>query len=220
MVRICNIPTGAEYHGTWDANANNPVMDPAASGNNTYFYIVSTAGTTTVDGVSSWAIGDVIYSNGTKWSKYDLQGYYTIVPANKKATDEWRNTPQEPQNFPQQWAQEDNKVYFYARPKGDTAVEITLSYIPSGEIDTIPIPVEAEDTIVAGALSTVLLMPGQNQDKAIAQKFDVEFKKGLANLRAVGLLGYSGSPYYIAENFSGRQTRLTPFRSSGGWITE
>ena len=51
--------TGATYQGVWDANANNPSL---ASGVGTTgdYYIVSVAGTTTLDGISSWEIGDEI----------------------------------------------------------------------------------------------------------------------------------------------------------------
>jgi len=45
------------YQGTWDANANSPTL---ATGTGTlgHFYKVSTAGSTTLDSVTSWAVND------------------------------------------------------------------------------------------------------------------------------------------------------------------
>lgn len=55
--------------GNWDASANSP---PLASGMGTPgdFYIVTTAGTTMLDGISAWAAGDYVYftSDGI-WTK-------------------------------------------------------------------------------------------------------------------------------------------------------
>jgi hypothetical protein len=57
-----------EYQGTWNASSNAPGL---ASGLGTLgnFYIVSTAGSTTIDGNSTWAAGDWILFNGTIWQR-------------------------------------------------------------------------------------------------------------------------------------------------------
>lgn len=56
------------YEGTWNASTNTPtiVSSTGSSGN---FYIVNVAGTTTINGISSWAVGDWIVFNGTIWEK-------------------------------------------------------------------------------------------------------------------------------------------------------
>lgn len=59
------------YQGVWNASTNTPTIPAASSSNKGYYYKVSTAGTTTVDGVSEWAVGDWITSNGTTWDKTD-----------------------------------------------------------------------------------------------------------------------------------------------------
>lgn len=64
-----NSLTGSlSYRGTWNASTNNPTIT-SGTGTNGYFYIVSVAGTTTIDGISSWAVGDWIIFNGTTWQK-------------------------------------------------------------------------------------------------------------------------------------------------------
>lgn len=59
---------GTEYKGTWDANANSPTLgDLGGGGSVGDYYIVSVAGTTSIDGNSSWAVGDWIVHNGSTW---------------------------------------------------------------------------------------------------------------------------------------------------------
>ena len=63
--------TGAMvYQGVWNASTNSPSLT-SGSGTKGYFYKVSTAGTTTVDGNSVWSIGDIIVFDGTTWDKID-----------------------------------------------------------------------------------------------------------------------------------------------------
>jgi hypothetical protein len=62
------LPEGGSYQGTWNANTNTPTIT-SGSGSNGDFYLVSTAGTTTIDTISSWSVGDQIRFNGTVWEK-------------------------------------------------------------------------------------------------------------------------------------------------------
>lgn len=58
------------YKGTWNAATNTPsITTGSAPGKQGWYYSVSVAGTTTVDGISSWVVGDQIISNGTIWQK-------------------------------------------------------------------------------------------------------------------------------------------------------
>lgn len=70
-----------DYQGTWDASANSPSITTgsASSANKGFYYKVSVAGTTTVDGTSSWKVGDWIVSNGTTWDKVDNYEAVTSV---------------------------------------------------------------------------------------------------------------------------------------------
>tara|TARA_R110000772_G_scaffold2190_1_gene7552 strand:- start:228 stop:1919 length:1692 start_codon:yes stop_codon:yes gene_type:complete len=62
---------GLVYQGTWNASTNTPTIPAAIASNMGFYYIVATAGTTSVDGEADWAINDWIISNGTAWSKID-----------------------------------------------------------------------------------------------------------------------------------------------------
>lgn len=64
------------YEGTWDASTNSPPLTSSTAPNvatpNGAFYVVSTAGTTTLDGINVWNVGDWLIFNGT-WEKLDGQ---------------------------------------------------------------------------------------------------------------------------------------------------
>lgn len=64
------IGLGADHYlGTWNASTNSPTLVSSTGGNGGY-YQVSTAGTTTLDGISSWAVGDFVFFNGSVWLKF------------------------------------------------------------------------------------------------------------------------------------------------------
>jgi len=65
------IATGTlSYQGTWDANANSPLLTSSV-GTQNHYYIVSVAGTTNLNGITDWQIGDWAIFNGTVWQKID-----------------------------------------------------------------------------------------------------------------------------------------------------
>jgi len=77
---IDGLPSGIEYRGTWDANANTSVDGPLASGVGTqgYYYIVDVPGTTNLDGFNSWQIGDwCIFSSANTWQEIDNSGIFS-----------------------------------------------------------------------------------------------------------------------------------------------
>jgi hypothetical protein len=56
------------YLGTWNAQANVPQIQ-SGQGTNGQYYKVNTNGTTNIDGVQLWAIGDWIIYNGNVWQR-------------------------------------------------------------------------------------------------------------------------------------------------------
>lgn len=67
---ITNAIGALNYKGTWNANTNTPTL---ASGVGTKgdYYVVSVAGTTTLDGISNWGIGDWAVFNGSAWQRVE-----------------------------------------------------------------------------------------------------------------------------------------------------
>jgi hypothetical protein len=58
------------YQGTWNASTNTPAL-ASGTGTKGYYYKVSVAGTTAIDGISQWNVGDTIIYDGTTWDKID-----------------------------------------------------------------------------------------------------------------------------------------------------
>jgi hypothetical protein len=63
--------TGAlVYQGAWNALTNTPTLTSSV-GVSGYYYVVSVAGTTNLNGITDWQIGDWAIFNGSAWQKID-----------------------------------------------------------------------------------------------------------------------------------------------------
>lgn len=58
------------YQGTWNANTNTPTLTSSV-GTRGYYYIVNVAGTTNLNGITDWQVGDWAIFDGTAWQKVD-----------------------------------------------------------------------------------------------------------------------------------------------------
>ncbi len=71
--------TGAlSYLGSWNASTNTPTVT-SSSGTNGEYYVVSVSGSTSIDGITDWVIGDWIIFNGSAWQKIDQTNLVTSV---------------------------------------------------------------------------------------------------------------------------------------------
>ena len=66
------------YQGTWDANTNTPTLTSSV-GTKGYYYVVSVAGSTNLNGITDWVVGDWAVFNGTVWQKVDNTDSVTSV---------------------------------------------------------------------------------------------------------------------------------------------
>jgi hypothetical protein len=73
-----SVAGGLSYQGTWNASSNTPTL-ASGVGTNGYYYIVATAGSTNLDGITDWQIGDWLMFNGTVWQKIDQSNLVTSV---------------------------------------------------------------------------------------------------------------------------------------------
>ena len=63
--------TGAlVYQGAWNALTNTPTLTSSV-GVSGYYYVVSVAGTTNLNGITDWQVGDWAIFNGSTWQKID-----------------------------------------------------------------------------------------------------------------------------------------------------
>ena len=73
-------------------------------------------------------------------------------------------------------------------------------------MDAIEIPSDIESVMTDGALSYIYGIPGEHQDKNLAEAKRRQFEAGLASLRAMAIFGQGGSPRMQYSNFAGRRT--------------
>jgi hypothetical protein len=66
------------YQGTWDASTNTPTL-VSSSGTKGYYYVVSVAGSTNLNGITDWKVGDWAVFNGSVWEKIDNTDAVTSV---------------------------------------------------------------------------------------------------------------------------------------------
>jgi hypothetical protein len=66
------------YQGTWNASTNTPTLTSSV-GTKGYYYVVSVAGNTNLDGITDWLVGDWAVYNGTIWQKVDNTETVTSV---------------------------------------------------------------------------------------------------------------------------------------------
>jgi len=69
---------GLSYQGTWNATTNTPTL-ASSTGTNGYYYIVATAGSTNLNGITDWQVGDWLMFNGSVWQKIDQTNSVTSV---------------------------------------------------------------------------------------------------------------------------------------------
>jgi len=67
---VTNAIGALNYKGTWNASTNTPTITSSVGVKGDY-YQVSVAGSTTINGISNWGVGDVIAFNGTTWQRIE-----------------------------------------------------------------------------------------------------------------------------------------------------
>jgi hypothetical protein len=66
------------YQGTWNASTNTPAL-ASGVGTRGYYYIVNVAGSTNLDGITDWNVGDWAIFDGTAWQQVDNTDSVTSV---------------------------------------------------------------------------------------------------------------------------------------------
>ena len=68
--QISALVGGVYYKGTWNASTNTPTLT-SSTGTKGNYYIVTVAGSTNLDGITDWKVGDWAIFNGSTWDKVD-----------------------------------------------------------------------------------------------------------------------------------------------------
>jgi len=77
-VTTASFTGGLSYQGSWNASTNTPTLTSSV-GVNGYYYIVSVAGSTNLNGVTDWQVGDWAIFNGSTWQKIDQTNLVSSV---------------------------------------------------------------------------------------------------------------------------------------------
>lgn len=67
---ITNAIGALNFKGTWNASTNTPTIVSGDGVKGDYF-VVGVAGSTTIDGISNWGVGDWIAYNGSVWQRVE-----------------------------------------------------------------------------------------------------------------------------------------------------
>jgi hypothetical protein len=67
-----------KYQGTWNATTNSPALTSSV-GTQGYYYVVSVAGSTNLDGITDWKVGDWAIFGTATWQKIDNTDAVTSV---------------------------------------------------------------------------------------------------------------------------------------------
>jgi hypothetical protein len=68
---------GLTFKGSWDASTNDPAL-ASGVGTKGWYYVVSVAGNTNLDGHTDWLTGDLVVFDGSTWDKIPGSDAYVI----------------------------------------------------------------------------------------------------------------------------------------------
>jgi hypothetical protein len=131
------------YQGTWDASTNTPTL-ASSVGTKGYYYVVSVAGSTNLNGITDWLVGDWAVYNGSAWQKVDNTDAVTSVNTLTGAVVLTTTNIAEGTNL----------YYTDARARGAISAGTGISYVSGTGVITNSLP----DQVVAltGAGTTVV----------------------------------------------------------------
>ena len=67
---VINTIGALNYKGTWNASTNSPTL-VSSVGTKGDYYVVSVSGSTNLNGITDWVVGDWCVFNGSVWQKVD-----------------------------------------------------------------------------------------------------------------------------------------------------
>lgn len=205
-LRFAPVPTGCTSLGPWDPSTAVPTL-----GANKTFYVCSAD-------ANGYLAGDVILSNGTAWKTIKITEYVYGCEDSKPRIEKANNSPQTGTGDPTRWAQENGSVFFYPALGGDYPIELMVSTVPVGEFDSVPLPNEAEDAIVWGAMEFTYNLPGDGMNPAKGMEMARRFMAAKDNLRSLHYVGFGGDFIQTPPSFTGRTSPMGPYRLSPRYL--
>jgi hypothetical protein len=125
------------YQGTWNASTNTPTLTSSV-GTKGYYYVVSVAGSTDLNGITDWLVGDWAVFNGSVWQKVDNTESVTSVNGQTGAVVLTTTNIAEGTNL----------YYTDARARGAVSAGTGISYVSGTGVITNSAP---DQTVVLNA---------------------------------------------------------------------
>lgn len=192
-----SVPGVLTYKGTWNASTNTPALASGVGFSGDY-YVVATAGSTNLDGITDWLIGDWLIFNGATWQKIDQTNTVTSVNGQTGAVSLTTTNINEGTNL----------YYLDSRARQSLSAGTGISYSTSTGVITNSSPDQTVSLTGAGTTSISGTYPSftitsndqyQGTVTSVAQTF------------TGGLVSVSGSPITSSGTFA-----LTVAGTSGG----
>lgn len=173
-------------------------------------------GTATIGGITyNYVNFETVASvpNDTPTGDYRTLGEGNLVDINNSLAK-----PDSVFGTPQVWAYDADTLTVKIFPPtsqdiNNARFSIVYSYIPIGEIDTIPLLPESEEAVYYGTLGEAYMLPGPGQNLELAKNYEIKFNYEMSNLKAVAIQGNSGRLTVSSRPLGGR--RRKPFAAFG-----
>jgi hypothetical protein len=134
---------GSIYQGTWNASTNTPAL-ASGVGTKGYYYIVSVAGSTNLDGITDWNVGDWAIYDGTAWQQVDNTDAVVSVNGFTGAVSLTTSNISEGTNL----------YYTDARARGSVSAGTGISYNSSTGVITNSAPDQTVSLTASTGIST------------------------------------------------------------------
>lgn len=148
------------------------------------------AGASTVNLSSLVTVGSVLRVMRVRRLDTVINAYRVLDPVNFEEVNDLTRYRDNDEGVPYYWTQKSGSIIeLYPKPDAIYTLEVATSYVPEGEIDTIPLPDEAEDAIVAGALASILMKPGAGQNIGLSKDREILYNREAGALKASAMFG-------------------------------
>jgi hypothetical protein len=180
-----------KYIGTWDATANTPTL---ANGTGTQgnYYVVGTAGNTTINGYTDWQLGDWIIYNGATWDKVDNSDKVSSV--NSKVGVVELTTADVPVSTDKNYVKDSQKTML-----DDKESVLNLLSVSSGNLQYNSINVVSDDT----KTKTIVISVSGAAASGLTNPVKLPFAGTILSVSAIcGTVGTSGATDIVIEKSS------------------
>jgi len=187
---ITNAIGALNYKGTWNASTNTPTITSSVGTKGDY-YVVSVAGTTNINGISNWGVGDWIVFNGVVWQR--VEGGADLNGVNVSFTGTASGPTYETSNAAAGLTITDNDI---TADGTDTNIDIDITPKGTGEVNLPKVDIDG------GAIDGTAIGAGSASTGAFTT-LSASSTTTLSNLTASTALALDGSKNVVSVTNTG-----------------